>query len=55
MSQYGKNKKVAHKMQLNLFSCQIVKQGKIANSAIIAEEWKRDWDYNTVYYSAMFY
>ena len=50
MSQQGKKKKVAHNMQLSLFSCQLLKQSKIANSTIVAEEWKSDGDYSTVYY-----
>ena len=56
MSQYDKNKKVAHEMQLSLFQLSVIKMeqnSKQRNSSRGVK--KNEGDYSTVYYCALFY
>ena len=56
MSEYGKNKKVAHKMQFALSKHSVIKMEQNSKrSDRVAKERKSEGDYSTVYNCAMFY
>ena len=55
MSECVKKKKLHIRCSLACSSCQLLDPRKNANKAMVAEELKRERDYSSGYYCAMFY
>ena len=53
MSEYGKNKKVAHKMQLSLLQLSVMKTKQNSKQRNCSRGVKNKGDYSTVYYRAL--